>query len=174
MKTVVVYESMFGNTETIARAIADGLGERYEVTVVEVGSAPDRLPDDVALLVAGGPTHTMGMTRSSTRELAAEQAGHAGLVSRGRGLREWLAVLEPALTLPAATFDTHIDKPFPGSASKAARRRLRALGFDVLRAESFRVRGSTGPLSDGEPARARVWAARLAAELAPVGDGPTT
>ena len=167
MRALVVYESMFGNTETIARAIAEGLGERYEVTTVEVGSAPSRLPDDVALLVAGGPTHAMGMTRPNTREQAAEEVGHAGLVSGGRGLREWLEALEPAVSLPAATFDTHIDKPFPGSASHAARRRLRTLGYDVRRAESFHVRGTTGPLTDGEPARARAWAARLAAGLAP-------
>jgi hypothetical protein len=166
MRALVVYESMFGNTETIARAIADGLGELYEVTTTEVGSAPERLPGDVALLVVGGPTHAMGLTRPNTREQAAAEVGNAGLVSRGRGLREWLEALEPAGSLPAATFDTHIDKPFPGSASRAARRRLRALGFDVRRAESFHVRGTTGPLTDGEPARAHAWAARLAAELA--------
>jgi len=178
MRALVVYESMFGNTETIARAVADGLGERYDVTTVEVGSAPARLPDDVALLVAGGPTHAMGMTRPATREQAAEQlteqpaeAGHTGLVSRGRGLREWLAELEPGASLPAATFDTHVDKRFPGSASHAARRRLRSLGYDVRRAESFHVSGTTGPLTDGEPARARAWAAQLAAQLAPAREG---
>ena len=33
MKTVVVYESMFGNTKAIAEAIAQGLGEAGEVTL---------------------------------------------------------------------------------------------------------------------------------------------
>lgn len=114
MRAVVVYEPVFGNTETIARAIADGLGERYEVTTAEVGSAPARLPDDVALLVAGGPTHALGMSRPGTREQAAgELAESAALVSRGRGLREWLEALEPAGPLPAATFDTHVDKAVP-------------------------------------------------------------
>ena len=177
MRALVVYESMFGNTETIARAVADGLGERYDVTTVEVGSAPERLPADVALLVAGGPTHAMGLTRPGTREQAAEQLakepGRAGLVSRGRGLREWLAELEPVASLPAATFDTHVDNRFPGSASRAARRRLRSLGYDVRRAESFHVSGTTGPLTDGEPARARAWAADLAAQLAPARKGPS-
>ena len=40
MKALVVYESMFGNTEEVARAVADGLRERLEVEVVEVGDAP--------------------------------------------------------------------------------------------------------------------------------------
>jgi hypothetical protein len=165
MRALVVFESMFGNTEVIARAIGEGLGERFDVSVVEVGSAPDRLPDDVGMLVAGGPTHAFGMTRASTREDAVKQAGPDGVVSRGRGLREWLDGLQPSPGLPAATFDTHIDKPFPGSASGSARRKLRAHGFDVRGAESFHVVDTRGPLADGETARARAWGAQLAGRL---------
>ena len=40
MKAFVVYESMFGNTEEIARAIAYGLGESVEVQLAEVSDAP--------------------------------------------------------------------------------------------------------------------------------------
>jgi flavodoxin len=39
MKAIVVYESMFGNTRTIAEAIARGLGGSLEVTVVRAGEA---------------------------------------------------------------------------------------------------------------------------------------
>ena len=31
MKALVVYESMFGNTKKIARAVADGVGEAMDV-----------------------------------------------------------------------------------------------------------------------------------------------
>ena len=40
MKALVVYESMFGNTEQIARAVADGLAESIEVQLAEVSQAP--------------------------------------------------------------------------------------------------------------------------------------
>jgi hypothetical protein len=162
MRALVVFESMFGNTEVIARAIAAGIGEHLDVTVVEVGAAATEIPDDVGLLVVGGPTHAFGMSRPSTREDAAKQVTCDGLVSRGRGLREWLEDLEPSAALPAATFDTHIDKRFPGSAAHAARRRLKALGYDVKAAESFHVLGTTGPLVNDEAVRARDWGARLA------------
>lgn len=35
MKVLMVYESMFGNTEQIARAVAAGLAESVDVLVVE-------------------------------------------------------------------------------------------------------------------------------------------
>ena len=40
MKALVVYESMFGNTEQVARAVADGLRSKMEVDVREVSTAP--------------------------------------------------------------------------------------------------------------------------------------
>ena len=36
MKALVVYESMFGNTEQVAQAIAKGLSQHGEVQLVEV------------------------------------------------------------------------------------------------------------------------------------------
>jgi flavodoxin len=162
MKALVVYESMFGNTETIARAIADGLGETGEVTVASVAAMPSTAGFD--LLVAGGPTHAFGLSRPATREDAVRQGGPGAAEI---GLREYLDV-SPLLTgLAAATFDTKIAKPnVPGSAAHKAHRRLRRLGCRMLcPAESFRVTGTAGPLVDGETERARKWAAGLAATL---------
>lgn len=39
MKAVIVYESMYGNTRTIAYAIGEGLRPTAEVTVVSVAQA---------------------------------------------------------------------------------------------------------------------------------------
>ena len=45
MKALMVYESMFGNTELIARAVAAGLAEWVDVQVVEVRMPqPSRIP----------------------------------------------------------------------------------------------------------------------------------
>jgi hypothetical protein len=93
MHALVVYESMFGNTQVIAEAIAAGLSERIRTEALEVSVAPTRIDDDVALLVVGGPTHAFGLSRPQTRLDAARQATQR-LVSRGLGLREWLTSLE--------------------------------------------------------------------------------
>ena len=55
-RALVIYESMFGNTRAVAEAIADGLRSRFETEIVEVRGAPVEIPDDVSLVVIGGPT----------------------------------------------------------------------------------------------------------------------
>ena len=89
MKALVVYESMFGNTEQIARAVAAGLAESIEVQLAEVADAPMEADPDVALIVAGGPTHACSMSRTSTRADAVSKGAH--IDEAEFGLREWLA-----------------------------------------------------------------------------------
>jgi hypothetical protein len=158
MRAVVVFESAFGNTERIARAIADGLTSIVPARAVEVGGAPLEFEDDVDLIVVGGPTHALGMSRPGTRQQAAKQAEH-GVVSNGIGIREWLSRVHAAPRL-AAAFDTRFKKPrlITGSAARGAEKGLRRIGCRIAApAESFFVSGTTGPLLDGELERARRW-----------------
>jgi len=162
-EVLVVYESMFGNTEEVARSIADGVAAGgVPVAVVHVDDAPLQL-DDVELLIVGAPTHAFGMSRPATRASARDQ-GATGAAEHG--VRDWLGqVRQPTRPVPAACFDTRIRKPFlVGSAARAIRRRLRRLGFDVAAAPMrFDVTGTPGPLADGERSRARSWGAALIA-----------
>jgi hypothetical protein len=154
---------MFGNTRAVATAVAEGLSTRMEVDAVEVGGAPTRIDPDVDLVVVGGPTHALGMSRPQTRTSATEQA-EGGVVSTRIGIREWLDAAGKGLAgMPVATFDTRVDRPrLPGSAARAAHRRLRRRGCRSAAAPaSFYVSGTTGPLIDGELARAREWGATL-------------
>lgn len=167
MRALVVYESMYGNTQTIAEAVADGLASSTgtdTVEAVEVGAAPRDVPSDVDLLVVGAPTHAFSLSRPNSRADAAKRSDRP-LVSTGIGVREWIAGL-PHATAPgaAATFDTRLRRPrLPGSAARAALRRMRRLGWrPAARAASFWVEGTTGPLSDGELERARRWGTELA------------
>lgn len=164
MQALVVYESMFGNTELVARAIAGGLGDACDVKIADAATIPSAAGMD--LLVVGAPTHAFGLSRPSTRQDAARQ----GTIRPGAaevGLREYLDV-SPMLTgLAAAAFDTKVDRPrLPGSAARKAHRRLRRLGCRMLAPpESFPVTGTKGPLVEGAAERARQWAIRLAAAL---------
>lgn len=165
MRVLVVYESMFGNTKTVARAVAEAMAETLPVDFREVGSAPDLGQVEVDLLVVGAPTHAFSLSRARTREDAATKTGH-GVISRERGVREWLDATSSA-RVPFATFETHVRKPnLPGSAASAAAKRLRKLGgteFD--KPQTFYVDGMEGPLLDGELEKAAAWGESLARRL---------
>jgi hypothetical protein len=157
MKLVVVYESMFGNTKTIAEAIAQGLHEAGEVTLGSVDDLSPEAVGDGGLLVAGGPTHGHGMARPNAHQTMAKDRSYAkyGPVLAGEeSLRGWLERL-PAGRAGAA-FDTRFAKPrwLTGSAATKIAQRLRATGYQLVGTESFYVQGTGGPLADGERQRA--------------------
>src|SRR3954465_4077978 len=130
MKALIVYESMFGNTEKVARAVAAGLADGMEVEVDEVSAAPAQVTDLVDLIVVGGPTHAFSLSRPSTRADAHERGATQGEVDGG--LREWLGRLSgrPHSELVAA-FDTRAERVrrLPGSAAHTAARLARHHGF---------------------------------------------
>jgi len=163
MKALVVFESMWGNTEQVARAVAGGLQSTGPVEVLDVsGEVPDDL-SGIDLLVVGGPTHAFSMSRPTTRDDAVNRGAPSGHAKRG--IREWLDGL-PAADLAVATFDTRVGKVrhLPGSAAKKAAKEVRRhhLGR-VVDTESFYVDDMEGPLVDGELDRARAWGLELVA-----------
>ena len=76
MRALVVFESSFGNTGQVAKAVWEGIFRRLQdVVLLDVASAPRRLPPDLELLVVGAPTQAFGMSRPRTREDALRTAG---------------------------------------------------------------------------------------------------
>ena len=172
MRALVVYESMFGNTRAVARAIAEGIATVMPVEAVEIGSAPTTIPPGCVLLVVGGPTHAHGMTTAKSRANAASRTGDP-LVSAGSGLREYLASIRAEPGVAAAAFDTRVKGPmlFTGSAATSATKQLQKVRFKrVEPPRSFVLEGATGPLHDRmskeELDAARDWGASLASTAA--------
>jgi hypothetical protein len=178
-RALVIYESMYGNTEQVGRAIAAGLSELMAVDVVEVGTAPVTVAPDVGLIVVGGPTHAFGMSSPGTRAAAAKET-ESPLVSSGIGVREWLDLLEPpGGSSAAAAYDTHVDHPrllrHVGSAAAAIAKHLDRLGFEIAaEPEHFWVSGTLGPLADGELERAREFGRSLAEKAGITALAPST
>ena len=165
MRSLVVYESSFGNTQRIAERIAAALAPEGEVELHTVGEPLPPL-EEVDLLVVGGPTHVHGVSSRRSRQAALDQGagGEAGI-----GVRGWIDALPDGDRGPrAAAFDTRAHKPvlLVGSAARGIARRLRRRGYALAgEPESFFVAGTTGPLEDGELERAREWGRKLANEV---------
>jgi hypothetical protein len=165
MKSLVVYESWFGNTKELAQVVADALAEAGEVTLITVD---DPLPDldHFDLLVVGAPTHVHGLSSARSRKGAIDQRGDEA--EPGIGVRGWLDAL-PMLRRPrVAVFDTRAHKPelLVGSAAHGIARRIAKRGYRLaVEPESFFVDGTPGPLEDGELERAAEWGGPLASEV---------
>lgn len=164
MKSLVVYESSFGNTRQVAEEIAGALAEAGEVELISVDDDVPALAH-VDLLVVGAPTHVHGLSSKRSRESALEQGavGEAGI-----GVRGWIDKLPLCGGPRIAVFDTRAHKPefLVGSAAHGIAKRLRKQGYRLaVEPESFFVDGTPGPLEDGELERAAEWGKALANEV---------
>lgn len=163
MKAVVVYESLWGNTGQIAKAIADGLGGDA-VALTTAQATPEALAG-VDLVIAGAPVIAFNLTNENTRP-------RPGSLPPGMPkpdvshpmMRSWLAEL-PAGSGRCAAFETRVRGPF-GHTTKTIRDMLESKGYAcVADPLSAIVTGKYGPLKTGETDRARAWGAALAAKL---------
>ncbi len=151
MNSLVVYESMFGNTQKVAEIIGKALGSYGYAPVIDVESADAFKLDRVDLLVVGGPTQAHGMSPTMRTYLGA------------------LLAKTPA-GIPVAAFDTRLKGPgvLWGSAAKGIAEQFRRAGFEVVAPpESFLVEGMKEPrLVDGEGERAQTWATAIGSRVA--------
>ena len=157
MKAMVVYDSVFGNTEKVAQAIGDALGAPEDVSVLRVGEVKPEQLAGVQVLIVGSPTRAFSPTPATKAMLRALSA---------KALSD----------VKVAAFDTRISmedtdsgflrtmvKVF-GYAAKPIADRLKSKGGDlVLEPEGFYVQDSEGPLKEGELERAAAWAKQIMA-----------
>ena len=173
MRVVIVYESMFGTTRSIADEIGKVAASQGEAAVVPVAEATSNVLENADLVIVGGPTHVHGLSWPTTRsEAEAESEKYDALVldpdAEGPGLRDWFHQVGDVDSVLAAAFDTRLNKPevVTGRASKGIDRRLRHHGYrTVVEPESFLV-DKENHLVDGEADRAGAWAQSLFDHLA--------
>jgi flavodoxin len=143
MKSVVLYDSVHGNTETIARSIARGLGDPAKVSVLDVTKARAADLASIDLLVVGSPT--LGGRPSTGMQTFLQSIGDGAL----KGVK-------------TATFDTRMAMLIARMFGYAADRMAYTLAAKgAVRAApptGFIVEGRSGPLRKGEEERAAAWA----------------
>lgn len=161
MKAVVVYESLWGNTAAIARAIAEGIGPEAQMLTTDAASAETVAEAD--LVVAGAPVLGFSLASEGMRESIARSEAHAPKPPdlSHPSLRSWLERL-PHGHGRSAAFETRIWWS-PRGATGDIESRLKRAGYEpIARAEKFVVTDKYGPLREGELERARRWGRELA------------
>lgn len=149
MKALVIYDSVYGNTEKIARAIADGL--TGEVKVVPVGTMNASEVRSFDLLIVGSPVHGGRATPAIDaflKQLPAHSLEGKSVAAfdtrfeaeeQGVGLRLLMSVIRYA-------------------AERIARELVKKGGTLAAEPEGFIVEQKEGPLKEGEQERASRWA----------------
>ena len=143
MKALIVYDSVYGNTEKIARAIAEAITPSDEVKVLRAGEANPSELASIDLLIVGSPTHA-GRPTPAIQDLLNKV---------------------PKLSLQGinvAAFDTRIPTKLVrvfGYAAGRIANNLKKKGSTLIASpEGFFVTGGQGPLKEGELERAAAWA----------------
>jgi flavodoxin len=164
MKAVVVYESHWGSTAAVARAIAEGLGQGVPALDTDAAAGPALAGVD--LIVAGAPVIAFGLPRLGTRkQLASDIKAPTPADLAHPLLREWLDAL-PTGSGWCAAFETRIWWSLRG-ATGTIESKLQKAGYRRLaKGERFIVAGAYGPLRDGELDRARAWGKTVASLVA--------
>jgi flavodoxin len=147
MKILLVYDSVYGNTETIANAIAEAMPHEIQAQRVDEADPVELASAD--LLIIGSPTH--GALPTEAIQALVDRIG------------------PPAHgDARAATFDTRLTWGFlerwGGFAAAKIAVLLKEKGWTVTgEPGGFFVRGlKKGPLKKGEVARAADWAKEIA------------
>jgi hypothetical protein len=168
MNAVVVYESHWGSTAAVARAIAEGLGP--EARVLTTDEATGAAISDADLIVAGAPVIAFRLATDKVRASLANDSSKAPSPPdlSHPSMRSWLKDL-PWGHGRSAAFETRVWWS-PRGVTGDIERGLEGAGYPPLaKAGRFVVTGTYGPLKDGELERARQWGAELAASMK-VGD----
>ena len=161
MNALILFDSQYGNTEKIARAMAQAFPLTVPVRLERASRIPKLGTQGVNLIIVGGPTQRHKM--SAGLKAVLESAPRRSL----QGVK-------------AAAFDTRYRMAawLSGSAAKRIAHRLRRLGAEIIApAESFFMQRDLPPeggkrrhelehLEPGELERAAEWVAAITTKAA--------
>jgi len=158
MKALIVYDSVFGNTEQIAQAIGNALGSQEDVEILRVSNVKPEQLTGLKLLIVGSPTRQFRPTAAINNLLKGiPKNGLKGVKVAAFDTRFTMSAIEESRVLP---FFVRLF----GYAAKPISDRLKKKGGElIIPPEGFFVEGVEGPLKEGELERAADWAKQIIA-----------
>ncbi len=157
MKALIIYDSIFGNTEKIAQAIGNAWGVPKDVEIRRVSDVNLQQLARLTLLIVGSPTRGFKPTPAINSFLGSiPRNGLKGVQVAAFDTRIALSDVDSRI-LPIFV------KLFGYAAQPIAARLQKKEGELIVPPEGFFVKGSEGPLKEGELERAVDWAKRILA-----------
>ena len=155
MKALIVFDSVFGNTEKIARSIGAAIAEKGETSVVGVNQATPEQVEGIDLLVVGSPTRAFRPTPATGTFITSLPADCLAGVG--------VAAFDTRISVEDTNsgFLRFMINLFGYAAKPIADKLVKKGGKLIVPPEGFWVGDSQGPLKDGELERAALWAAKL-------------
>jgi flavodoxin len=151
VKTMVIYDSVFGNTEKIAQSVAAALQTTATPVTLVTAEQVRRLD----LLIVGSPTRGFRPTEGISKFVGAFPKNH--LANIRVAAFDTRIVLE---TINSKALRFLVDKG--GYAAVTIAKTLEKKGGKLAaRPEGFLVTGEQGPLKEGELERAAGWARKF-------------
>ena len=156
MKALVVYDSVYGNSQQVAQAIGDGLGTQGDVDVLRASNVKPEQLGGLDLLVVGSPTQRFTSLPAISRFLKGIPRGSlTGVRVAAFDTRFTVSNIEKVRIL---AFFVRIF----GYAAEPIMKRLEQKGGEpAAPPEGFFVGDTEGPLNEGELERASVWAQEI-------------
>jgi flavorubredoxin len=160
VSAIVVFESFWGNTAQVARAIAEGVGP--DARALNTDEATAEVLAGAELVVVGAPVIGFSLVQESGRQQLAREVGAPSRADLSH--RSMRSLLESVPTGGGrfAVFETGLGWS-PSGAHKAMTKAFQGAGYtEAAKKERFLVAGRFGPMKDGEIERAKEWGASLA------------
>jgi flavodoxin len=145
MKALIVYDSVYGNTEQVAKAVAGAIAG--EVRVLRAGEASASDLTSIDLLIVGAPTQGGRATppvQAFLGKIPADALKNVGVTAFDTRVKNFVARL------------------FGYPAGRIADSLKSKGGYLAAPPEGFIVKGTKGPLVQGEMERAAAWAKGVA------------
>ena len=154
-KILIVYDSVYGNTEQIALAIGKAFDSVKSVAIMHAKDVKPEYLAGLQLLIVGSPTQKFSPLKAVNQMLGEIPTnGLKGVQVAGFDTRLSLGEID-------SSFERWIVKT-GGYAAKPITSRLKKCGGNLVApAEGFLVSGTQGPLIEGELDRATGWVRQI-------------
>ena len=152
-ETLILYDSIFGNTAKIAQTMADTLKDYQVVDVRIIGEVLPEHLDGIKTLIVGSPTRQFKATNALDQFLTQIPQGElegveiaafdTRIIRKETGRNKFLAF---------------IFKLFGNAAEKISKQLVLKGGKEISAPQGFMVSGMDGDLLEGELEKAAIWA----------------